>query len=89
MRRVLTLGILAFTIGCGNFYDLRETIEGVTNPVVVQAMFLGVAPPESDLVILDDTEFASGSAIRVFLADAAGAGLGAPLRNGAPRWVCA
>ena len=82
MRRAVALAALTLTAGCGKFRDLREAIEAATHPIVVQAMFLGVAPPESDLVMLDDTEFASGSAIRVFLADAAGGGLGAPLRDG-------
>ncbi|HJN73123.1 MAG TPA: hypothetical protein QGF58_04220 [Myxococcota bacterium] len=52
--------------------DITEEIEGLTNPLVVQAAFLGVAEPDAgDDIDLSGTEFEKGSAITVFLADAA------------------
>lgn len=52
--------------------DITEEIEGLTNPLVVQSAFLGVAEPDTgDDIDLSGTEFEKGSAITVFLADAA------------------
>jgi len=52
--------------------DITDEIEGLTNPLVVQSAFLGVAEPDAgDDIDLSGTEFEKGSGITVFLADAA------------------
>jgi len=60
----LTLG------GCAQLYDIRDTIEGYTHPLVASAMFLGIQEPDSEFIDLIDTEFESGAAVQAFLADA-------------------
>lgn len=51
--------------------DIQDQIDGLTNPLVIQAAFLGVAPPDSDQIDLSGSDFDKGAAITVFLADAA------------------
>ena len=66
---------LLLTLGCvlidDELEDIQEQIDGLTNPLVVQSAFLGVAPPESDDIDLSGTDFDKGAGITVFLADAA------------------
>ena len=56
--------------GCAQLYEIRDTIEGYTNPLVASAMFLGVQEPDSEFIDLLDTEFESGAVVQAFLADA-------------------
>jgi hypothetical protein len=69
--------LVLLSLGCIYFQDslddIVEDIEGLTNPLVVQAAFIGVAEPESEDIDLSDTEFADGSGLTAFLADAASA----------------
>ncbi len=67
--------LLLTSLGCvlfeGTLEDVVDEIEGLTNPLVVQAAFIGVAEPESEDIDLSETEFADGNGITAFLADAA------------------
>lgn len=56
--------------GCAQLSEWQEKFEGYTNPLVAQAMFIGVAEPDSEFIDLGGTEFESGAAVQVFLADA-------------------
>lgn len=72
MRTVLlALGLLA---GCDEFTDkvddVSDDIEGYTETRVIEALYLGVAEPDSEEIDLSDTDFAKGAALTVFVADA-------------------
>jgi hypothetical protein len=56
--------------GCAQIDALKDKIEGYTNPLVTQAMFLGVEEPESEFISLEGTRFEDGAVLQVFLADA-------------------
>ncbi len=62
--------LIPFLAGCGQIEDIKETIEGMADPLVVEALLIGAVEPESDLIDLGDTDFAEGTAIKVFVADA-------------------
>ncbi|MBM4389929.1 MAG: hypothetical protein FJ090_02295 [Deltaproteobacteria bacterium] len=61
--------ILALLLGCADFLTIAETLEDLTNPMVVQAWYLGLEPLP-DGVDLSDSGWGSGSSVRVMLADA-------------------
>lgn len=63
-RPILPLALLLS--GC----DLLADLAGATNPTVMEAMLIGVEPPDSDLVDLTGTEFEGGTGATVLLADA-------------------
>ena len=69
--------MLLLMLASCNFQDIlddaTETFEGLTNPLVVQGWYVGVAEPESDQIDLSGTDFGKGAALTVFLADAANA----------------
>jgi hypothetical protein len=68
---MLSLAIVASLLtGCAQLEDIQETLEGLTEPLVIEAFLLGAVPPESDLIDLSDTAFADGTSLKVFLADA-------------------
>ncbi len=67
----LTL-LLPALVGCSDLDDLKDKVEGYTNPTVVEGLVLGVAEPDFDFDI-SKTEFGKGAAGVVFLADAASA----------------
>ena len=56
--------------GCGQLEDVKETIEGLTDPLVLEAFLIGAAEPDTDLIDLEETAFADGASLRAFLADA-------------------
>jgi hypothetical protein len=56
--------------GCDQIDLFRDTWEGLTNPVVVEGIILGMEAAESDLIDLSATEYAEGTAATVWLADA-------------------
>jgi hypothetical protein len=56
--------------GCGQLEDVKETLEGLTDPLVVEAILIGAVEPESELIDLSETDFADGATIKVFVADA-------------------
>jgi hypothetical protein len=70
MRPFLLLPLLSL-VGCGKIEEIQDVLDGLTNPLVTEALLLGVLPPESEEIDLSDTPFADGTALKVFLADAA------------------
>lgn len=68
---MLSFAIIASLLtGCAELEDIQETLEGLTDPLVIEAFLLGAVPPESSQIDLSDTPFADGTTIKVFLADA-------------------
>jgi len=61
--------------GCDLLEDARDELTGLTNPLVGQAMVIGIAEPENELVAaaLAETEWSQGVFAQVFLADATSA----------------
>jgi hypothetical protein len=60
-----------FASGQEQIDDLQDTLDGLTNPLVVQGLILGVAEPDSEEIDLSQTDFSKGTAVTVFAADAA------------------
>lgn len=60
-----------FASGQEQIEDLQDTLDGLTNPLVVQGLVLGVAEPDSEEIDLSKTDFSNGTAVTVFAADAA------------------
>ena len=58
-------------LGCEQLQDVQETIDGLTDTLVLEAFLIGVVPPDSDLIDLEDTDFSEGASLKAFLADAA------------------
>ncbi len=63
---------LPLLVGCSDLDDLKDKVEGYTNPTVIEGLVLGVAEPDFDFD-LSKTDFNKGAAGVVFLADAASA----------------
>lgn len=57
-------------LACEQLDEIKDTVDGLTNPLVAVGLHLGVEPPESDVINLEATPFASGASVRVLLADA-------------------
>ena len=69
--RSISIFLLAMLSGCGNITDLQDSISGLTNTTVIEAIILGVAGPESDDIpqdILDS--FNEGTSLQALLVDA-------------------
>lgn len=66
----LALPILLSLAGCEQVQDIKDTVDGLTNPLVVLGLHMGVEAPESDVIDLSETAFAEGASARVFLFDA-------------------
>jgi hypothetical protein len=56
--------------GCGVFNEGRDILEGLTNPLVVQAIVLGADLPDDAQGVTLPSEFSAGSTATAFLADA-------------------
>lgn len=65
--------VLPLLVGCEQLDDVKETLDGWTNPLVMQGIVLGVAEPDIEGFDLSETELKNGAASTVFLADAASA----------------
>ncbi|MBM4369175.1 MAG: hypothetical protein FJ102_23375 [Deltaproteobacteria bacterium] len=61
--------ILALLLGCADFFAIADTLEDLTNPMVVQAWYIGVEPLPAGMD-LGDSGWGAGSSARVMLADA-------------------
>jgi hypothetical protein len=70
MNRFPILVSILFFSGCELFEDVKETFEGLTNPLVAQSVFLGVEADGVDPEMLEALNVESGVAASVFLADA-------------------
>lgn len=64
------LALLPLLAGCEAINALKDDVEGLTNPLVVQGMYLGVGEPEAG-VDLGGTDFDKAAQATVLLADAA------------------
>ncbi len=79
-RAIPALTVLALLApGCRlmeGIRNIREAVEGVTEPVVLGATAIGVSPPSDPRVAfaLSQTELASGARLTAYLADASAAG---------------
>lgn len=70
MRNLLVISLLIPMVGCEYLEKGQDIVEGLTNPLVVQGMVLGISPPDSEYVDLSQTDFQEGTAATLFLADA-------------------
>lgn len=50
--------------------DVKEKIEGLTNPLVAEGVIMSFVPPESDLMNFEDTPYSDGTIVTIGLADA-------------------
>ena len=69
-QRAGLIGVLLLG-GCDLIDQGRDLIGDLTNPLVTQALVLGVAPPDEASDIDLPSEYAEGAGATVFLADAA------------------
>lgn len=58
--------------GCAPIQELREDINGLTETLVLEALVLGVLPPDGDDIALDGTELEVGTSLQAVLVDADG-----------------
>lgn len=65
-----TLLLVPLLAGCSDLDDLKDKVDGFTNPTVIEGLVLGVAEPDFEFD-LSGTDFDKGAAGVVFLADAA------------------
>lgn len=58
--------------GCDAFNKVKDTIDGLLDPIVTQGLVLGVEPPDSSLLdgVLDTSQFEAGTTVTLFMADA-------------------
>ncbi len=63
--------MLLVLLACSAIDDLTAKVEGLTNTLVMEGLYVGVEPPESDLVDLSGTDFDKGAFATALLADAA------------------
>lgn len=70
MTRLFWCSVLAFMSGCDLFEEVKETYEGLTDPLVVQSVIVGVEIDGVDPAVVDELNFEAGVAGTVFLADA-------------------
>ncbi len=61
--------MLLLLVGCADFLAISEAFDDLTNPLVVQSVYMGVEPLPPG-VELGESAYASGSTARVLLADA-------------------
>ena len=68
----LVLGsCLVHLIGCGEIADIQESIDGFTNTTAIEAIILGVIPPESEALPDDIAEIMSaGTSFKALVVDA-------------------
>jgi hypothetical protein len=68
---MLTIALFASILtGCAELEDVKNTLEGLTDPLVVEAFLIGAVEPDSELIDLSETDFADGTTVKVFVADA-------------------
>ncbi|MCK6505190.1 hypothetical protein L6R53_17625 [Myxococcota bacterium] len=60
-----------FALGCEQVQDIKDTVDGLTNPMVVEGVLLGVEPPDVGSGLdLTNSDFARGTSVKAYLADA-------------------
>ncbi len=72
MNRWAYVGVICLPLmGCDIFKKVKDTVEGATNPLVVEGMVLGVeANEDTDSFDLSDTPYGEGTSLTSFLAEA-------------------
>jgi len=70
MTRLFWCSAFAFIGGCDLFEEVKDTYDGLTDPLVVQSVIVGVEIDAVDPAIVDELDFEAGVAGTVFLADA-------------------
>jgi hypothetical protein len=63
--------LFALLTGCSQIEDVKDAVNGLTNPLVFEGLVIGVAPPSDDRIDLTGTEFSSGAFAAMELADCA------------------
>lgn len=72
MRKLMVPAALLFlATGCDLFDESKEILSGLTNPLVVQGMVLGIEAPDAEGIDLEGTDYEEGTLMVAFLADAA------------------
>ena len=69
-RLPIFVGLALTLTGCDLFEGVKETLDGLTNPLVVQSVVLGVEAAGVEQEILDEIDIETGVGASVFLADA-------------------
>ncbi len=62
--------LLPLTLGCADFNKLKNTVDDVTNPLVMVGAFIGIEQPADPNMNMEGTEFAGGAVVTTVLADA-------------------
>ncbi len=63
--------MLLTLLACSAIDDLSDKVDGLTNTLVMEGIYVGVEPPTSELVDLSGTDFDKGAFVTALLADAA------------------
>ena len=66
----MLFSVMSFLGGCAAIDGLKDEVAGATNPLVMEGLVVGIAPPESADVDLTGTAFESGASAVVTVADA-------------------
>ncbi|NOY28061.1 MAG: hypothetical protein GXP62_19525 [Oligoflexia bacterium] len=69
----VSLGLVAALpiSGCAQVDDIKNTVNGLTNTMVVESLLLGVEAPDTNSKLdLSGSDFAQGTTVKAFLADA-------------------
>lgn len=64
------LSVFPFLVGCTAIDNLKDDVQGATNPLVMEGLVVGIAPPESGDLDLAGTAFEDGASAVVAVADA-------------------
>lgn len=62
--------LVPMMLGCADFNKLKNTVDGVTNPLVMVGAFLGIEQPSDPNMNMDGTEFSGSAVVTTVLADA-------------------
>lgn len=69
----VSLGLVAALSisGCAQVDDIKNTVNGLTNTMVVESLLLGIEAPDTNSKLdLSGSDFAQGTTVKAFLADA-------------------
>jgi len=67
----LLLPLPVFLLGCQLFQDLKEAVDDLTQPILMQVVYIGLEEPDSSEGIdLERTKFSRGSTVKAVVYDA-------------------
>ena len=71
MRRApIILCLPLLTVGCKLFEDLKDAVDELTQPILMQAVFIGLEEPDAGAGFdLTDTELGNGSTVNAYVYD--------------------